>query len=120
MQAHKVSALTAAVIATAAMAFTTVPALSQTAPPVRHARTARPPAAAPRPPATVTVRKRSFLDPGTETRARQEHDLDYTQPDFEYGFSPMRNSTLFMNNAVPMMHDRRPFPTCFDAPGFCQ
>jgi hypothetical protein len=127
MQANKVSALTAAVIATAAMVFTTLPSRSQTAPQVRpapHPRAAaaaHPPAAPLRPPATVTVRKRSFLDPGTETKARHEHDLDYSQPDFEYGFAPMRNSTLFTNGPMlPFTHDRMPFPTCFDLPGFCQ
>jgi hypothetical protein len=127
MQANKVSALTAAVIAAAAMVFTTLPSRSQTVPQVRpapHPRAAaaaRPPAAPVRPPATVTVRKRSFLDPGTETKARHEHDLDYSQPDFEYGFAPMRNSTLFTNGpTLPFTHDRMPFPTCFDLPGFCQ
>jgi hypothetical protein len=127
MQANKVSALTAAVIATAAMVLTTMPSRSQTAPAPqvrpapRAAAAARPPAAAARPPATVTVRKRSFLDPGTETKARHEHDLDYSQPDFEYGFAPMRNSTLFTNGpTLPFTHDRMPFPTCFDLPGFCQ
>jgi hypothetical protein len=130
MQANKLSALTAAVIATAAVLFTTVPSRSQTPPQVPPARQVRPAppvrptprvATAPRPPATVTVRKRSYLDPGTETKARREHDLDYAQPDVEYGFAPMRNSTLFMNNAVgPFIHGRSPFPTCLDLPGFCQ
>jgi hypothetical protein len=123
MQANKFSALAAAVIATAAVVFTTEPSWSQTAPQVRPAprvvAAARPPAT--RPPATVTVRKRSFLDPGTETKARREHDLDYTHPDVEYGFAPMRNSTLFTNSAsLPFIHDRMPFPTCLDLPGFCQ
>jgi hypothetical protein len=118
MQANKFSALTAAVIATAAVVFTTEPSRSQTAPQVRPAPRV---VAAPRPPATVTVRKRSFLDPGTETKARGEHDLDYTHPDVEYGFAPMRNSTLFTNSAsLPFIHDRMPFPTCLDLPGFCQ
>jgi hypothetical protein len=128
MQAHKFSALAAAVIATAAVVFTTVPSRSQTAPQVRPApravAAARPPATRPpatRPPATITVRKRSFLDPGTETKARQEHDLDYAHPDVEYGFAPMRNSTLFTNGpSLPFTHDRMPFPTCLDLAGFCQ
>jgi hypothetical protein len=119
MQANKVSALTAVVIAAAAVIFTTVPSRSQTAPQVRPA----PPraVAAARPPATVTVRKRSYLDPGTETKARREHFLDYAHPDVEYGFAPMRNSTLFTNSAsLPFIHDRMPFPTCLDLAGFCQ
>jgi hypothetical protein len=118
MQANKVSALMAAAIATAAVVFTTVPSWSQTAPKVRAAPRA---VVAARPPATVTVRKRSYLDPGTETKARHEHYLDYTQPNVEYGFAPMRNSTLFTNSAsLPFIHDRMPFPTCLDLPGFCQ
>ena len=118
MQANKVSAITATVIATAAVVFTTVPSRSQTAPQARPAPRAVVPA---RPPATVTVRKRSYLDPGTETKARREHDLDYTHPNVEYGFAPMRNSTLFTNSAsLPFIHDRMPFPTCLDLPGFCQ
>jgi hypothetical protein len=126
MQTNKVSAITAAVVATAAVLFATVPSRSQTAPQARPAPApraavaARPPAPA-RPPATVTVRKRSFLDPGTETKTRREHDLDYAQPDFEYGYSPMRNSTLFTNGpSLPFTHDRMPFPTCLDLAGFCQ
>jgi hypothetical protein len=122
MQANKFSALTVAVIATAAVVFTTEPSRSQTAPQVRPApravAAARPPV---RPPATVTVRKRSFLDPGTETKPGREHDLDYASPDVEYGFAPMRNSTLFTNSAsLPFIHDRMPFPTCLDLPGFCR
>jgi hypothetical protein len=118
MQANKISALTAAVIAAAAVMFTTVPSRSQTAPQVRPAPRAVAPA---RPPATVTVRKRSYLDPGTETKARREHFLDYAHPSVEYGFAPMRDSTLFTNSAsLPFIHDRMPFPTCLDLPGFCQ
>jgi hypothetical protein len=73
MQPNKVSAITAAVIATAAMVFTTVPCRSGTAPDVRPTPRA---AAAARPPATVTVRKRSYLDPGTATKPRRGHYLD--------------------------------------------
>jgi hypothetical protein len=118
MHANTVSAVTAAIIATAALALTTVPSQAQTAPDVRPAVRG---AAVARPPARVTVRKRTYLDPGTETKARQEHFLDYAHPDIEYGFAPMRNSTLFQSNAsLPFIHDRMPFPTCLDLPGFCQ
>ena len=118
MQANKVSAVTAAVIAISALALTTLPSQGQTKlevlPGVR--------AAAPvRPPARVTVRKRSYLDPGTETKRRGEHYSDYSYPSIEYGFAPMRNSTLFNNGpALPFIHDRMPFPTCLDLAGFCQ
>jgi hypothetical protein len=118
MQANKISTVTAAVIAAAALALTTAPSQGQTAPEVRPGVRAAAPV---RPPARVTVRKRTYLDPGTETKARQEHYLDYSHPDVEYGFAPMRNSTLFSNSAaLPFIHDRMPLPTCLDLPGFCQ
>jgi hypothetical protein len=118
MQATKVSAITAAVIASAAVVFTTVPSRSQPAPEVRPAPRV---VAAARPPARVTVRRRSYLDPGTETKTRREHFLDYAHPNVEYGWAPMRNSTLFTNSAaLPFIHDRMPFPTCLDLAGFCQ
>jgi hypothetical protein len=78
-------------------------------------------AAVVRPPARVTVRKRSYLDPGTETKRRGEHYMDYSYPSPEYGFAPFRYSTLFKNGpALPFFHDRMPFPTCLDLAGFCQ
>jgi len=119
MQANKVSAVTVAVIAAAVAVFTAGPSQAQTAAPeVRPAVRA---AAVVRPPARVTVRKRSYLDPGTETKRRAEHYTDYAYPSVEYGFAPFRYSTLFKNGpALPFFHDRMPFPTCLDLAGFCQ
>lgn len=119
MKVNKVSAVVAAVIASAVVAFTVAPSQAQTT-----AAQARPGpvrvAVAARPPARVTVRKRSYLDPGTETKARAEHYSDYFHSPAT-GLAPMRNSTLFTNGAsLPFIHDRMPFPTCFDLPGFCQ
>src|SRR5262252_10172416 len=114
MQADKVSALTVAAIATALVAFTAGPSQGQTAPEVRPAVRA---AVVARPPARVTVRKRSYLDPGTETKARAEHYTDYANP-VESGFAPFRYSTLFKNGpALPFIHDRMPFPGCLDLSG---
>jgi hypothetical protein len=116
MQASKVSAAVATAIACAVATFTTAPAEAQTTE-VRAVRVAP----VPHPPARVTVRKRSYLDPGTETKRRAEHYGDYAYPSVEYGLAPFRNSTLFKNNAaLPFVHDRMPFPTCLDLPGFCQ
>jgi hypothetical protein len=117
MRANKVSAVAAGVVIASAVAFTTVPSQGQTArealPGVR--------AAVIHPPARVTVRKRSYLDPGTETKARHEHYTDYAFPNVEYGSAPFRHSTLFNNGpALPFIHDRMPFPTCLDLAGFCQ
>jgi hypothetical protein len=112
MRTGKVSAGIAAVIATAAMAIITVPSVAQTttdAPVVRRAH----------PPARVTVHKRSYLDPGTETKRRAEHGIDYYHSPI-HGMAPFRNSTMFLNGpALPLMHDRMPFPNCLDLPGFC-
>lgn len=116
MRADKVSAAIVAVIATAAVAVTTAPSVAQTttdAPVVRRAHVAHPPA-------RVTVRKRSYLDPGTETKRRAEHGIDYYHSPI-HGMAPQRNSTLFQNGpALPFIHDRMPFPNCLDLPGFCQ
>jgi hypothetical protein len=117
MQANKFSAVMAAVVATAIGAFAAVPSKAQTATEVRQTRVV----AVARPPARVTVRKRSYLDPGTETKRHAEHYLDYAHPDIEYGHAPFRNSTLFNSGpALPFIHDRMPFPTCLDLAGFCQ
>jgi hypothetical protein len=117
MQANKVSAVMAAAIASAMLAFTTAPSVAQSTD-VRPAAVRA--AAVVRPPARVTVRKRSYLDPGTETKARAEHYTDYAHP-VESGFAPFRYSTLFKNGpALPFIHDRMPFPNCLDLAGFCQ
>jgi hypothetical protein len=120
MQANKVSTVMAVVIATAVVSFTTAPSEAQTAGTQARQGTVRV-ATAVRPPAKLTVRKRSYLDPGTETKRHAEHYLDYAHPDIEYGHAPFRNSTLFNSGpALPFIHDRMPFPTCLDLAGFCQ
>lgn len=74
----------------------------------------------PHPPTRVTVHKRTFLDPGTETRAHAEHYRDYIVSPAD-GWDPMRNSALFTGGAfLPFMHDRMPMPNCLDLPGFCR
>jgi hypothetical protein len=68
----------------------------------------------------VTVHKRSYLDPGTETRPYDEHFTDYYRSS-TYGFDPMRNSTLFRNGpSLPFFHDRMPFPPCFELWSYCR
>jgi hypothetical protein len=65
-----------------------------------------------RPPtAKVTVRKRSFLDPGTATKTGTEHYMDYALPPGD----PMGR---FQNN-YGITWERSPFPSCFDLAGFC-
>jgi hypothetical protein len=108
MRADRILTVLAA-IATAAMTLSTTPSDAQTTTQVRrHA------------PARVTVHNRSYLDPGTETKRRQEHYTDYYYSP-THGMAPRRDSTLFMNGpSLPFIHDRMPFPNCLDLPGFCQ
>ncbi len=119
MQANRVSAIVAMVIA-AVVAVATAPSQAQTtAAQVRPARVRV--AVAARPPARITVRKRSYLDPGTATKTHAEHYTDYLPYSLETGLAPRRDSTLFTTGpSLPFIHDRMPFPTCFDLPGFCQ
>ena len=69
-------------------------------------------------PAKITVRRRSFLDPGTETKTHQEHDRDYAFPPGD-PMGPNR-STIFMQNYNVNYQLRNPFPNCFDLPGYCR
>jgi hypothetical protein len=94
-----------AVAALATVTFATTPSEAETVAPVRHHS------------ARATVHKRSYLDPGTETKRRTNYYSVYSP---EYGWTPRRNSTLFMSGpSLPFIHDRMPFPTCLDLPGFC-
>lgn len=123
MRADRISWVTG--VAFAAAVAAAAPSLAQTTDAPRQARPVRPPALpaarlAARPPVEVTVRKRSFLDPGTETKPRSEHYTDYIYSP-TYGLAPRRDSTLFTNaGSLPFFHDRMPFPNCLDLPGFCQ
>ena len=65
-----------------------------------------------RPPTRVTVRRRSYLDPGTETKTHQEHFLDYAYPAGD-PFSRFQNDYNFTSI-------RNPFPSCLDLAGFCR
>src|SRR5260370_11140634 len=107
MQAIKVSA---AVIVSAVAAFTTAPSQAQTAAPEVRPGPVRA-AVVVRPPAGVTVRKRSDLDPGTETKRRAEHYSDHSHPAGEYSFAPFKYSPLFKNRpALPVFHHPPPVP----------
>jgi hypothetical protein len=113
MRAEKVLTVMAAVFATAMASVATLtvaapPAKAETSVHVRHHA-----------PARVTVRKRSYLNPGTEAKRNTEHYSDYYRSAI-HGYDPMRNSTLFQNGpSLPFTHDRMPFPNCLDLAGFC-
>jgi len=72
-----------------------------------------------RPPARVTVRRRSYLDPGTETKAHAEHSTDYAFPP---GDDNHRGLPGALGGAGDSRFDwtRMPFPSCFDLGGFCR
>jgi hypothetical protein len=126
MHAHKLTAVMVAAIAATAIsagALTTAPAQAQTTAPttavknptttVKKKPIPNEVAMAGRPPAKVTVRKRSYLDPGTETKARDEHYQDYA-------FPPGGTSYTADPNDFKINWTRMPFPSCFDLAGFCR
>jgi len=67
----------------------------------------------------ITVRPRSFLDPGTaQTYAYEHHYMDYAVPPQTY--SGEYFSSPNFRNDWKTSWERMPFPTCFDAPGMCR
>jgi hypothetical protein len=87
MRADKFLTVMAAVVATAgatlAASLATAPSANAEAPYAhRHG------------PVRVTVHKRSYLHPGTETKTYAEHSSDYFRSPIT-AFDPVRNSTLF-------------------------
>jgi hypothetical protein len=115
MYAHTITA----VLVAASLAFAAAPAGAQSdplalpPPPTVKKKPSKPTQVAMvRPSAKVTVRKRSFLDPGTETKARDEHRLDYA-------FPPGGGGSTYSNDYT-ITFQRSPLPTCFDLPGFCR
>ena len=112
MHARKFTAVIAAAVATATLALATAPSEAQTT----AARKRQDPtqvAMTGRPPAKVTVRRRSYLDPGTETKTLDQHYHDYA-------FPPSGNSYGADPNDFRINFNRMPFPSCFDMAGFCR
>jgi hypothetical protein len=106
MRADNGLTVIAVALAAAAMALAT-PSGAQVPPaPTRH------------PPVRVTVHPRPSFDPVAEYTRRSRY---YDVYSLEYGMAPRRDSTLFKNGpSLPFWHDRMPFPTCLDLPGFCR
>jgi hypothetical protein len=118
------SAAAVSIAAVAVLAFLVAPAAAQSPSDLQPGsatstakvkKKAAPPTqvAANRPPARVTVRRRSFLDPGTETKTHEEHFQDYA-------FPPGDNIIGADPNNRALNWTRMPFPSCFDLPGFCR
>ena len=95
-------------LAAAGLVFAMTPGEAQ-APPAKKKQ----PAAANAPATRVTVRRRSFLDPGTETKPGSERYMDYA-------FPPSSSSHLPGPGDSRVDFTRMPFPSCFDLGGFCR
>lgn len=66
-----------------------------------------------RPRTRITVRKRSYLDPGTESLPFDRHYADYAVPP-NYTIFPR----FFDYSVAPGSFDRRPLPGLWDVPGW--
>jgi hypothetical protein len=66
----------------------------------------------------ITVRPRSFLDPGTATKAYAEHYADYAFPPDTYPGEYFPDAIY--RSDWKSSWSRMPFPTCSDLPGFCR
>ena len=63
----------------------------------------------------ITVRPRSFLDPGNNVEPYSQHYTDYAiQPDSYAG------EYLYDRTDWRSSWSRMPIPTCFDLPGMCR
>ena len=87
--------------AAVAVSVVAVPANAQTPPPTTAKK--KQVAVVGRPATRVEVRRRSFLDPGTETKTHQENFLNYAFPpgDSLYRHRPERLPAQLDKNAVP-------------------
>jgi hypothetical protein len=63
----------------------------------------------------ITVRPRSFLDPGNNVEPYSQHYTDYALP-----LSGRGTTYLYDRNDFNSSWSRMPFPTCFDLPGYCR
>jgi hypothetical protein len=66
-----------------------------------------------RPTARVTVTKRSYLDPGTESKP----------PNMSWSSFPADSPSGIFYDPTDWrvnFHNRTPFPNCLDLPGFCR
>jgi len=110
MHAHKLT--TILLLAAAGLALAMTPGEAQT-PTAKKKQADKQAATANAPGTRVTVRRRSFLDPGTETKTNAEHFRDYAFPPGDR--NPSNDPNDFRVNFT-----RMPFPSCFDLPGACR
>ena len=113
MYAHKLMAVLVAGLATATLSFATGPAEAQAPPTARKKPPQTQVAVAARPAARVTVRRRSFLDPGSETKPFAQHYHDYAMSPSYTIFPP-----FFDYSVAPGSWSRMPLPGLYDVPGW--
>jgi len=66
----------------------------------------------------ITVRPRSFLDPGTATKPFTENYTNYVQAPLTYPGEYFSDQNFRYNHTTSW--SRMPFPTCFDLAGYCR
>jgi hypothetical protein len=66
----------------------------------------------------ITVRPRSFLDPGTASRPGWDHYTDYVQPPGSYPGEYFPSQTY--QGDWKSSWSRMPFPSCADTPSYCR
>ena len=67
----------------------------------------------------ITVRPRSFLDPGTASRPGWDHYTDYVHPPNTYAGEYFGGNQNFMHDWKASW-SRMPFPSCTDLPNYCR
>ncbi len=63
----------------------------------------------------ITVRPRSFLDPGTASRPGWDHYTDYVQPPGTYAGEYLSDRYDWKQS-----WSRMPLPSCVDLPSYCR
>jgi hypothetical protein len=66
----------------------------------------------------ITVRPRSFLDPGTATKPYSQNYMDYAVPPQTYPGEYFSDQNFRYNEATSW--SRMPFPSCWDLPSSCR
>jgi hypothetical protein len=66
----------------------------------------------------ITVRPRSFLDPGTASRPGWDHYTDYVQPPGTYPGEFFPSATY--QTDWKSSWSRMPLPSCVDLPSYCR
>src|ERR1051326_4532802 len=67
----------------------------------------------------ITVRPRSFLDPGTASRPGWDHGTDYAYPPQSSPSEYFAGNQNFRYNESTSW-SRMPFPACVDLPNYCR